>query len=90
MFVGVATTGKTTLPPCYNQYIPQMAAKIVWVQILCIVTYQKLKVCVGILQYSFPRCTCTVYSVHVFKCNQKNIFEMQIHVHILRCKNLRN
>lgn len=61
MFVGVATTRKTTLPPCYNQYIPQMAAKIVWVQILCIVTYQKLKVCVGILQYSFPRRTCTVY-----------------------------
>lgn len=61
MFVGVATTGKATLPPCYNQYIPQMAAKIVWVQILCIVTYQKLKVCVGILQYSFPRRTCTVY-----------------------------
>lgn len=85
MFVGVATTGKTTLPPCYNQYIPQMAAKIVWVQILCIVTYQTLKVCVGIFISKTY-----MYSVHVFKCNQKNISEMQIHVHILRCKNLRN
>lgn len=84
MFVGVATTGKTTLPPCYNQYIPQMAAKIVWVY--CYIP--KIESMCGDFAVFISKTY--MYSVHVFKCNQKNISEMQIHVHILRCKNLRN